>query len=131
MEMTAAVVGPPAYGSPDPATSAGKLVPIDQHPLNPAALPEDHPARISDDYGQGAVTSLVAGQPVRSDLERHLAGDRTVEGNQEVDATDSARELANSEGVDLNEVEGTGADGRVTKGDVENYLADRSQDDDE
>src|SRR6266478_5153639 len=34
MEMVAVVVGPPAYGSPEPVTSAGKLLPLDQHPLN-------------------------------------------------------------------------------------------------
>jgi pyruvate/2-oxoglutarate dehydrogenase complex dihydrolipoamide acyltransferase (E2) component len=39
-----------------------------------------------------------------------------------VDATDSARELATQEGVNLRDVEGTGADGRVTKGDVEDYI---------
>lgn len=37
-----AVVGPPAYGSPDPTTAAGRLVPIVDHPLE---------AIISEDYG--------------------------------------------------------------------------------
>jgi pyruvate/2-oxoglutarate dehydrogenase complex dihydrolipoamide acyltransferase (E2) component len=37
----------------------------------------------------------------------------------EVDATPAAEELAEEEGVDLSEVEGTGAGGRVTKPDVE------------
>jgi pyruvate/2-oxoglutarate dehydrogenase complex dihydrolipoamide acyltransferase (E2) component len=125
MEMKVAVVGPPAYGSPDPTTSAGKLVPLDQHPLHPEALPEGHPAAISEDYGEGAVTTVVAGVPQRTDLERHLVGDRVQEGNAEIDATDAARELANENGVDLNDVEGTGADGRITKDDVEAYLADQ------
>jgi len=35
------------------------------------------------------------------------------------DATDSARELAAERGIDLSDVEGTGADGRITKSDVE------------
>lgn len=30
--MTSTVMGPPAYASPDPATSAGRLVPVDDHP---------------------------------------------------------------------------------------------------
>lgn len=37
----------------------------------------------------------------------------------EVDATDAARELAEDEGIDLATVEGSGKDGRITKGDVE------------
>ena len=40
----------------------------------------------------------------------------------DVDATDSAVELADSEGVDLSEVEGTGTGGKVTKADVEAHL---------
>lgn len=36
-----------------------------------------------------------------------------------VDATPAAEELASKEGVDLTQVEGTGAEGRVTKSDVE------------
>jgi pyruvate/2-oxoglutarate dehydrogenase complex dihydrolipoamide acyltransferase (E2) component len=134
MEMVAQVVGPPAYGSPDPVTSAGKLVPLTQHPLNAAALPEGHPAAIDESYGEGYGRTLVAGVPQRTDLERHLVGDRTVEGNQEIDATDSARELANEHGVDLNEVEGSGKDGRVTQDDVKQFLADQeapSDDDDD
>ena len=39
--------------------------------------------------------------------------------SEEVDATDSARELAEQEGVDLASVDGTGKDGRVLKSDVE------------
>lgn len=37
-------------------------------------------------------------------------------------ATDAAKELAGAEGVDLASVEGTGADGRITKADVEKAL---------
>src|SRR4029077_7298774 len=44
MDMPPTIVGPPAYGSPDPLSSAGRLLPLDQHPFNPDSLPEDHPA---------------------------------------------------------------------------------------
>lgn len=45
-----------------------------------------------------------------------------VEGD-EWNATQGAIDLADAEGVDLAQVEGTGADGRITKADVEAYLA--------
>lgn len=44
-----------------------------------------------------------------------------------IDATGAAVELADQEGVDLAEVEGTGNSGRITKDDVESYLASREQ----
>lgn len=40
-----------------------------------------------------------------------------------IDATESARELAAEAGLDLASVEGTGAGGRITKGDVEDAIA--------
>lgn len=43
--------------------------------------------------------------------------------SSEVDATDSARELAAERGVDLADVSGSGADGRITKADVESHSA--------
>jgi pyruvate dehydrogenase E2 component (dihydrolipoamide acetyltransferase) len=42
----------------------------------------------------------------------------------EVDATDSARELAEEHGIDLNGIDGSGEDGRVLKSDVEAALED-------
>jgi pyruvate/2-oxoglutarate dehydrogenase complex dihydrolipoamide acyltransferase (E2) component len=45
------------------------------------------------------------------------------EADSSVDATAAAEELAAEEGVDLSEVEGSGVEGRVTKPDVEEFLA--------
>ena len=42
-----------------------------------------------------------------------------------MDATDTAVKLAEKEGVNLEEVEGTGPDGRIYKGDVEDFIAAR------
>lgn len=42
----------------------------------------------------------------------------------DVDASDAARELALEHGVDLSEIEGSGQEGRVVKGDVEAAIAD-------
>lgn len=44
---------------------------------------------------------------------------RVSGGPSEVDATEGAEELAAELGIDLATVEGTGKDGRITKGDVE------------
>jgi hypothetical protein len=82
MNMTPVVVGPPAYGSPIPETSAGRLLPLDEHPFNPEALPEDHPVRIDENYGKGYEGEISASQigtsfpatSERTDLERDLAG---------------------------------------------------------
>lgn len=38
------------------------------------------------------------------------------------DATEAAVELADAHGIDLDQVEGTGTDGRVTKQDVEDAI---------
>jgi hypothetical protein len=40
---------------------------------------------------------------------------------QEIDATDSAVQLANKLGVSLTDIEGTGKDGRITQPDVRAY----------
>lgn len=44
-------------------------------------------------------------------------------GEQGVNATDGAIEAAAELGVDIASVPGTGKDGRITKGDVEDYAA--------
>jgi pyruvate/2-oxoglutarate dehydrogenase complex dihydrolipoamide acyltransferase (E2) component len=135
MEMRPALVGPPSYGSPRPETSAGKLVALEQHPLRADALPEDHPAAISADYGKGQTGTLkgvdtVTSRPSAplSDMERDVIGERSDrEADEEAgeNATDAAKELAAENDVSLSDVEGTGTDGRITKDDVQNYIDDR------
>lgn len=41
---------------------------------------------------------------------------------EEVDATDAAVDLAVDEGINLDNVEGTGANGRILLGDVEDHV---------
>lgn len=98
MDMVPHVMGPPAYGSPDPRTAAGRLLPIEDNPLAD---------EISDDYGADAED----------------AAEEAAEG---IDATTGAVEFAQANNVDLHEVTGTGTDGRITKADVENYLASKT-----
>lgn len=46
MEMEPVVLGPPSFGSPDPMTQSGRLVSVDEHPLE-----------LGEDYGKGAVVA--------------------------------------------------------------------------
>lgn len=120
MEMSAKTFGPPQYGSPDPATASSRLLTLeDGHPLD--MVPEDHPAAISSDYAQDVLGTA-------TDDQRHAAGDFSVENNAAADATPAARDLANENSVDLSQVEGTGENGRITKDDVDAYLAEREED---
>jgi hypothetical protein len=76
------IVGPPAYGSPDPDTSAGRLVALRNHPLSADNAGEDHPSVISDDYGQDVENAQMEfgregthhGPPSLTDLERDASG---------------------------------------------------------
>lgn len=114
MEMTPTVVGPPAYGSPDPVTSAGRLLPLDEHPFNPANLPADHPAAIDESYGEGYTGNLspdeigtqFPGAPQRTDLETALQGTPPEDGEESssYDEQTKADLLAEAEarGLDVN-----------------------------
>jgi hypothetical protein len=71
MELEARVVGPPAYASPDPATTAGRLRPLTDHPLA---------ASLSEDYGQlgdspAAAPSVDSVLPVKAGEPETGAGD--------------------------------------------------------
>lgn len=125
MEMRPTIVGPPGYGSPDAITSVGRLVSLSSHPLAPEFLPEGHPAALSDDFGEGYDGTLKGAATVTS---APVASQSTSEegAGEEVEASAAARELAEAEGVDLSQVEGTGKDGNITKGDVEDYIADQA-----
>ena len=90
MEMTPKVFGPPAYGSPDPLSAAGRLVPVEDHPLGQGKVPDG--SAIAEDYAADVTGANLApgegahpGGPQRSDLELDtmgLQGERT-EGESE------------------------------------------------
>lgn len=69
----------------------------------------------------GEVPSNHADDPAYS---RHAADDTDTTTHTDIDATDGARKAAAELGVDLAEIEGTGAEGRVTKADVEHAASD-------
>lgn len=103
MNMTPVIVGPPGYGSPNPITAAGRLLPLDQHPFNPNNLPDDHPARVDENYGKGYDADLTPteigtsfpGAPQRTDLENDMLGagggeaGATVQGEEQAAAYDA------------------------------------------
>ncbi len=87
--------------------------------------------------GSGILQSAVRGiAGLREDLEKRQApideaqaaadaAAKTTAAAQQVDATPAALEHAESLGVDISQIKGTGKDGKVTKGDVEAAVAAR------
>jgi hypothetical protein len=57
-ELKPVVMGPPAYASPNADTLAGRLVPVEEHPLS---------ADLSDDYGAAVVGSSAEAPVVTTD----------------------------------------------------------------
>jgi hypothetical protein len=98
MEMTPAVVGPPAYGSPDPLTAAGRLVPLRDHPLVEGRVPDG--SAIDGDYGADVSGANLApgelfghpGGPQRSDLEIDTAGGNASGAAEEVAYEDATKD---------------------------------------
>ena len=100
MNMLPQVFGPPQYGSPDPQTSSAKLATLEAgHTLVGAK----GSAAISEDYG--ADTPAAAGPS-----------------NEEIDATDAAKELAAEHGIDLSVIKGSGKNGRIIEYDVQDAI---------
>lgn len=57
-ELKPIIVGPPAYASPDPATIAGRLVAVEEHPLS-ADLAEDYGADMKAAYETDVVATTM------------------------------------------------------------------------
>lgn len=126
MEMKPVIVGPPGYGSPDPLTSMGRLVPLEAHPLRDTHIDVGY----AEDYGAnltaqetlapspGPGTGVGTEGTPSADAEDDESGES---------ATPAAVKLAEEEGVDLSEVEGTGEDGKITKPDVQKFIDDSDE----
>jgi pyruvate/2-oxoglutarate dehydrogenase complex dihydrolipoamide acyltransferase (E2) component len=134
MEMIPKTVGPPQYGSPDPASSASRLMTLeDGHPL---AGVDSGTAAISEDYGadvargdqpgpeMGTLPPSEQGGTAAAEVE---AGTADTSGNGDVNATDGAKEYANEHGIDLSQVQGSGDEGRISKADVEQHVAQQEE----
>jgi len=95
------------------ATSMSSPVPI----VPPTALPPMAPARAPP----GPARAKKAVEPVEVEapvVEAESAVVVPAEAPAEVDATDTARSLAEENGIDLATIEGTGKEGRILKSDV-------------
>jgi hypothetical protein len=57
------VIGPPAYASPDPATNANALVPVEEHP---ADIPEDYGASAPKTVSITMDSEALGGAPLES-----------------------------------------------------------------
>ena len=116
VEMKPAIVGPPGYGSPDPNTNLGRLVPLNEHPLRDTDY-------IGESYGEGYGANLTPLETLSPSPGPGTGEDEDSEGDERVTA--AAQKLADENGVNVDEVDGTGADGRVTKSDVQSFIDER------
>lgn len=93
--------------------------------LDRVEIAEDGSFELSADVCIGGDPAAIAAElEERYPTLRKAAGSEDVAGwYAPANATDAARALAEVEGVDLAQVTGTGDGGRITKGDVEAFLA--------
>jgi pyruvate/2-oxoglutarate dehydrogenase complex dihydrolipoamide acyltransferase (E2) component len=83
------------------------------------------PLALSEEQREGLAGDGISGEAVlthRGEIIAITAEEGEGEGAPEVDATDSAVQLAKAHGIDLSQVEGTGQDGRVTQPDVQKAI---------
>lgn len=73
----------------------------------------------------GLVTPTKEEKKALSEEQARLEGEQNPEPPAAPEATDAAAELAEAEGIDLASIDGSGADGKITKGDVEKAVAER------
>ena len=83
-----------------------------------ARKPKREPARPAKK--EPPVAEVAAAEPTAADVEVSAAA-------AEVDVTEAARKLAEEHGIDLGGITGSGAGGRILKGDVERAIRDRAE----
>jgi len=91
--------------------------------LNLKVLPKKV-IELPKNYRIGKITmrAIANGHLLITDKNDTIHDEEDEETEDVVDATEAAIKLMDENGVDHKEVTGTGTDGRITKGDVENFL---------
>jgi large subunit ribosomal protein L21 len=87
-------------------------------PAEPAKA--EKPAKAS--RAEKSVEPAEAASTAEPKAEKPAKAEKPVEPTPELDATDSARELAAEAGIDLATIEGTGKEGRILKSDVQKAI---------
>lgn len=85
MEMEPVIMAPPAYGSPDPQTQEGVLVPVEESPLE-----------LGEDYGKDVAVSSEATASAEGESENGEEDDRPAQSATRAEWDEYAR----SKGVD-------------------------------
>ena len=88
---------------------------------------EDYQALLEE--GDSTTEEVAVAEPVQETTtapKEEKAGATNKDTSGRVKASPLAKSMAKEEGVDLNEVDGSGDDGRIVKRDIEDYLANRA-----
>ena len=109
----------PAAGSPPPAANSAPPSPAASAPAEVPAAPQRPPSQTTPPpHAPRAVQPAPAAPPGSS-----AAVATAPSSNGDIRATPVVRKLASEHGVDLDKVPGTGLNGRVTRQDVEQFIA--------
>ena len=111
----------PANSASSPAVPSASSTPAPQRPASqPAPAPQPTAAAAPPPPPRAAAPSPVAAAPAPGSSSSAVAEQSS---NGDIRATPVVRRLAAENGVDLDRVPGTGLNGRVTRQDVEQYVA--------
>jgi large subunit ribosomal protein L21 len=97
-----------------PKVEAPKKKTVKVEAEKPAKVEAEKPAKVEAEKP----AKVKAEKPAKAEAEKPAKAEPAVE----VDATDTARELAAEAGIDLATIEGTGKEGRVLKADVQKAI---------
>ncbi|MCW5977369.1 MAG: 2-oxoglutarate dehydrogenase, E2 component, dihydrolipoamide succinyltransferase [Bryobacteraceae bacterium] len=103
-----------------PEATAGDTAPV------PEAAEEEEEGEMVEAAEQSAPAETPAEQPAQAPEDEKAAPPPPAEGEPAGPLSPLVRRLAREHNIDLRQVKGTGAGGRITKADVEAYLASRA-----
>ena len=116
-----------AQGPQGPGAPAGRSAPGGPYPQGPSAV--EPPSQPSASSAPSPTPARAAPPPPQSPspASQSRAGTATEERPDlsDVRATPAVRKLASEQGIDISQIEGTGLGGRVSRKDVEDFIAQR------